>query len=281
MTPKEKFNKDFWYVLQEIEKRSLYTTKGRSIEYAICADVYVADDSIPTSKDEAKILEILQEESAIKIKNTIGDQWTDTWLFYLEIIQPKFDEIYKKFQILNIEKEGKKFDSKVANDLNNPPLMMQEIKRRAEEGEKFKELEKKFNKNTDSKIKEAMDTIQPRQQNGKPYCEIKGKWGFLKLNKWSRGIKIGNANSQPFKLLQCLSEPLGTAKAIDTVFEAIRESVKYKSKSGMYTSAMDKAQKTKLIEYAIKELQKDNKLQGKFKFRWDDLKIKIWLEYFD
>ena len=124
------------------------------------------------------------------------------------------------------------------------------------------------------------DTPEIQQHNKRPYCEVKGKLGFLKFNKQTAGIKISGANAQPFKLLQCLTEPsLGIAKAVDTVFEAIRESIRYKSKSGIYTSGIDKLQKIKLIKNAIKELQKGNKLQGKLVFKWDDLKTKVWLEY--
>lgn len=116
-------------------------------------------------------------------------------------------------------------------------------------------------------------------QDKRPYCEVKGKWGFLKFNKQVAGVKIGNTNAQPFKLLQCLTEPFGTAKMVDTVFEAIRENVKDNSKVGVYTSGVDKQQKIKLVGYVIKELQKDNKLQGKLGFKWDNLKTKVWLEY--
>jgi len=123
------------------------------------------------------------------------------------------------------------------------------------------------------------DTPEVQQQEKRPYCVIEGKWGFLKFSKQGEKIKIGGASSQPFKMLQCLTEPFGTAKSVDTVFETIRENVKYKSKGGVYTAGIDKQQKNTLIEYAIKELQKGNKLQGKLVFRWDDLKTKIWLEY--
>jgi hypothetical protein len=127
--------------------------------------------------------------------------------------------------------------------------------------------------------KEIVDVAEVQQQSDRPFCIIDGKWGFLKFNKWKPKIKIGGANRQPFKLLRCLTEPFGIAKSVDVVFEAIRENVRYKSKSGIYTNAIDRAQKTKLIEYAIKELQKGNKLKGKLKFNWDDLKTKLWLEY--
>jgi len=126
---------------------------------------------------------------------------------------------------------------------------------------------------------EGKSVSETEQQDKRPYCVIEGRNGFLKFSKQGKKIKIGGASSQSFKLLQCLTEPFRTAKSVDTVFEAIRENVKYKSKSGVYTAGTDKQQKITLIEYAIKELQKGNKLQGKLAFRWDDLKTKIWLEY--
>ena len=55
--------------------------------------------------------------------------------------------------------------------------------------------------------------------------------------------------------------------------------MKKKSKSGVYTSEIDTKKKNQLIEYVIKELQKDNKLKGKLEFKWDDFKTKLWLEY--
>lgn len=113
----------------------------------------------------------------------------------------------------------------------------------------------------------------------KPFCETDREWGLLKFSKYRPGIKIGKASAQPFKLLQCLTTPFGRAKTVDIAFEAIREGVKHKSKSGVYTTAIDKPQKIKIIEYTIKELQKGNKLQHKLVFKWDNLKTKVWLEY--
>ena len=87
------------------------------------------------------------------------------------------------------------------------------------------------------------DVSRVQLQDKRTYCEVKGKLGFLKFNKQIAGVKIGSASAQPFKLLQCLTEPFGTAKTIDTIFEAIRENVKNKNKSGVYTSSIDKSQK--------------------------------------
>jgi len=126
---------------------------------------------------------------------------------------------------------------------------------------------------------EVKDISKTAQQDSRPYCIVDGKWGFLKFSKQSKKIKIGGKDAQPFKLLQCLTEPFGTAKMIETVFEAIRENLKYKSKKGIYTNGIDKTQKIKLIKNVIKELQKGNKLQGKIIFKRDELNIKVWLEY--
>jgi hypothetical protein len=125
----------------------------------------------------------------------------------------------------------------------------------------------------------AKNDSEIQEQDKRPFCIIEGKWGFLKFSKQGKKIKIGGTNSQSFKLLTSLTEPFGTAKSVDVVFEAIREGIKYKSKSGVYTSGIDRPQKITLIEYAIKELQKGDKLQGKLVFKWDDMKAKIWLQY--
>jgi hypothetical protein len=113
----------------------------------------------------------------------------------------------------------------------------------------------------------------------RPYCEITKGWGYLKFSPKSQPIKIGKPNSQTFRLLQSLTEPFGIAKSVESVFEAIRENVKVKNKSGVYTGYTDKGQKLKLLSYAIKELQKDNKLQGKLEFKFDELKKRVWLDY--
>jgi len=123
------------------------------------------------------------------------------------------------------------------------------------------------------------NNIETQLEDKRPYCVVDGNYGFLKFNKQDNGTKIGKITSQPFRLLQCLTEPFRIAKTVDTVFEAIRENVKYKSKSGVYTQNIDKAKKVILIKYAIKEVQKIRKLQGKIKFMWDNLKTKVWLEY--
>ena len=127
--------------------------------------------------------------------------------------------------------------------------------------------------------KKEEEIKQKVSESQRPYCISENGIGYLKFGKHSEKIKIGKVKTQPFKLLQSLTEPFGTAKLVEGVFEAIRENIKKKSKSGTYTSEIDTNKKIQLIEYAIKELQKGNKLKGKLEFKWDDLKTKLWLEY--
>jgi len=144
--------------------------------------------------------------------------------------------------------------------------------------EKLEHFRDKLNRDLSDKI-HTEDSSVTQLKYIRPYCLVEGIWGYLKFGKFGNKIKIGGANSQPFKLLKCLTEPFGVAKSVEVIFEALRENMKHKSKSGVYTGGTDKSQKVKIIEYAVKELQKGNKMRGKLVFRWDDLKIKIWLEY--
>ncbi|OGZ08922.1 MAG: hypothetical protein A3D67_01510 [Candidatus Lloydbacteria bacterium RIFCSPHIGHO2_02_FULL_51_22] len=72
MEPEEKFIKEVWYVLRQIKERSLYTPTGTPIEYWIDFNTMVA--GVPLAKDEAAILEKLEEWGAIRIQNK-GGYW--------------------------------------------------------------------------------------------------------------------------------------------------------------------------------------------------------------
>lgn len=133
----------------------------------------------------------------------------------------------------------------------------------------------KFFKEPDSKKDKVEEIPEPER----PFCSQENGLGYLQFGLKAEKIEIGGANNQPFKLLQCLTEPFAHPKSIDTIFEVLREDLYNKSKSGVYDSVMDKPKKVRIIEYAIKELQKENKLKGKLKFKWDKLKNKLRLEY--
>lgn len=116
--------------------------------------------------------------------------------------------------------------------------------------------------------------------NNRPFCIVEDGWGYLKFGKYSEKIEIGSPESRHFRLLQCLLEPLGSAKTIEAVFDSIRL-LKDKDDSDLsgYDPYRRKNRQIALIQSTIKELQKGNKLQNKLKFKFDDTKTKLWLEY--
>lgn len=70
MTPEEKFNKDVWYVLRQIKEKSLYTKEGNPISYWVDFSFIDCTGNSPSAKEEAAILEKLEEWGAIKIRSS-------------------------------------------------------------------------------------------------------------------------------------------------------------------------------------------------------------------
>ncbi|OGH23826.1 MAG: hypothetical protein A2629_00070 [Candidatus Levybacteria bacterium RIFCSPHIGHO2_01_FULL_41_15] len=102
--------------------------------------------------------------------------------------------------------------------------------------------------------------------------------GYYRTSASGR-IEIGGVEDQPFRLLRSLTEPVGVAKSTETVFEAIREKIKNKSKRGTYTETLDHRKKVELIKYAIKELQKNKKLKRcGLRIIWIELEKKLVAE---
>jgi len=107
MTPEEEFNKDVWYVLQKIKSQSLRRLKGEAIEYKINLRSTGISQK-PEPMEEGKIVKKLIEWKVVKeikppkhIEARVGDYALDPLIyFYLEIIQPKFGEIYLNRKIL-------------------------------------------------------------------------------------------------------------------------------------------------------------------------------------
>lgn len=128
--------------------------------------------------------------------------------------------------------------------------------------------------------KPAPEDSDSTPSNNRPFCVVENGWGYLKFGKYSEKIDIGSSESRHFRLLQCLLEPLGSAKTIEAVFDAVRlPKDKNDSDLSGYDAYRRKNRQITIIEYAIKELQKGNKLQNKLKFKFDDTKNKVWLEY--
>jgi len=101
MTPEEKkFNSDLLYVLTQIKQKALYTLKGKPIEYCVDYSIIIAGGKLPSSQEEAQILEKLQELGAIRIikrEESPSSMFVEREYFNLAI-EPKFLELYEKLR---------------------------------------------------------------------------------------------------------------------------------------------------------------------------------------
>lgn len=100
-----------------------------------------------------------------------------------------------------------------------------------------------------------------------PVCIEEKTKGYLKYNKFGQKIPIGNTKSRHYRFLRYMLDPMliNTYKSIETVFEEIRlpkDEIEHDlSKYSGFTH-----KKLEIIQFCIKELQKEKKLQGKIKF---------------
>ena len=116
-------------------------------------------------------------------------------------------------------------------------------------------------------------------QDKNPFCVVESGWGYLKFGKYSEKVKVGKSTSRHFRLLQCLLESFGRAKTTEAVYEWIKL---LKDKKDSDLSGWDNYKKKNrqivIIQNAIKELQKGNKLRKKLAFEFNDTKTKIWIK---
>lgn len=127
---------------------------------------------------------------------------------------------------------------------------------------------------------ETISTITPTTIKSKPFLVTEKQKGYLKFTKNGEKIFIGNTSTRKFRLLKVLMEPIdaiGTARNIDVVFEAIKLQ-KDKNNTNLKDNYLKKDKQLSIIEYTIKELQKIKKLQGRFRFAFDNGKKIMWLE---
>ncbi len=130
-----------------------------------------------------------------------------------------------------------------------------------------KEFEKFYNKYTGKHVEKVI----------KPDLKIEKNIGYLKFYKEGPKIKIGNIKSRHYRLLQFLTDPLGTAKTIDSVFESIALP---KDKKDQYLNDdyLDKQNKIKIIKFTMKELQKKKGLTGKIILEFYEKKSSVALK---
>lgn len=127
---------------------------------------------------------------------------------------------------------------------------------------------------------EIVSVITSKKAKAKPFLITEKRKGYLKFTKNGERIYVGNVDTRKYRLLKALIEPedtIGTARNIDTVFEAIKLP-KDKDNSKLSDNYLKKNEQVSIIEYTIKELQKVRKLQGKLHFSFGDNKKNLWLE---
>lgn len=120
MTSEDRYNQEVWFVLSKIKKYSYYPKKGDDCEYRIIGSPNFAEQGMPFPVEESRIINKLEELGAIKLKDPNGrletaeieeglDRSMNVFIaiMYLEILQQKFDEIYKKYQKLALEVKDK------------------------------------------------------------------------------------------------------------------------------------------------------------------------------
>lgn len=106
MNIEEETNKETWWVLQKIKKKHLLSPDGY-VEFKVDQS---GVNGIPTPDAQRDIIEKLQSEGALRIKNTdYGALLNDSFIhgvvmrakplgFLFEILSPKFGEVYKKYE---------------------------------------------------------------------------------------------------------------------------------------------------------------------------------------
>jgi len=94
--PAEKFNNNVWYILRKIREKSFYSPKKGFVSYEIYDPIpeNFISESCPSFKEEMLILEKLDGWRAIKLHRPSENEMFES----IEILQPKFDEIYNKFK---------------------------------------------------------------------------------------------------------------------------------------------------------------------------------------
>lgn len=110
MTPEEKVNNDFWWILREIRNEELLTTKGKSVEFCVrvqpktSAKKKATDDTnpIPSEDTQRKLLYKLKEWKALNLEPA-HDMLSDNMFnpptrYFLTIHQEKFNELYRSYE---------------------------------------------------------------------------------------------------------------------------------------------------------------------------------------
>lgn len=131
MTPDEKFNQNVWWILQEIRNDELLTAKGEKVDFRIRElprtsgrNKTTEIGNIPSGDTQRKLFQKLKEWEALdlEVKSDLlldNDFFNPPTRFTLRIYQPKFDEVYKKYQdACDITSYANAYQEKLFENLN-------------------------------------------------------------------------------------------------------------------------------------------------------------------
>lgn len=121
-------------------------------------------------------------------------------------------------------------------------------------------------------------SVPTTEKNGKPYLEIKGGKGHLKMSERSKMIPIGDKDGRRFRLLQILCIPIfGVEVKTDIIWGHIKQS-KDEFDNDLKDGYRRPQKIISIIDNTIKELEKKKYgLQGKIRFRHNEYKSTYWL----
>lgn len=272
MTPHDFFIQNIWWMLQAIQKDRLFMPEKGKFTLS------ETGENTPDIATQRKLLRVLRGYRAITyevIPDVPLGRDGKPVVFHLTLGE-KFHEVYKLFENgLKLGLDTKEFYD-IVQHWAIPRSYNDELEYRA--WEIIKARQGVVTAPTETKLpppdKEAL-TDTP----AKPYTLTEIGKGYFKFHKQGEKILIGSSRSRHFKLLQTLCEPrFGVQKNIDAVFEAIRLP-KDKGDSRLVDyNPQRHTRMVELVEFAKKELQKNEKLQGKIRYRADTQKRTFWLE---
>ncbi|MFH0968985.1 MAG: hypothetical protein V1804_00560 [Patescibacteria group bacterium] len=122
--------------------------------------------------------------------------------------------------------------------------------------------------NTLSKNKEQQELV-PSKNNSTTLIE--NETGYFKFQKQGEKIKIGGKDTRHFRLLRLLCDPIDTARTIEVIFDSIKiPRDKNDSMLNSFNNIQSINRKLEIVRFAIKELQKIKRIQGKLKFIFDE-----------
>jgi len=195
------------------------------------------------------------------ILNELLKNQEDTFIFQIKSISNPNLDVFKV--LLSLEKEGYIRIKGIGNGL-------------FEDNDKQWEFITKWTNKDDPFVKiEIIKRRELERENqiskaSSANTKVENGIGYFKFYKQGENIKIGGVGTRHFRLLQFLCSPANSAKTVDTVFDAIKKpSDKNDQVLTGFNSHQIYQRKLDLIKYAIKELQKNKKVQKRLKFELD------------